>query len=273
MRTVDTIADTWNNMLKSYEGFLSPHLRSNKNIHDSVRYAPYNNTLDKYIDMEYRTREFIKDRVAIFNYVCILNVRKKFKISGDCFAENILKRYFEFVDTKLYECYYEVQKQFIATNMAVLVDLRMYDIVLSREFYIKIFKNSQIVELDSNCDNKYIIVELNNDNGVMNLYNPQEETKFKSMKQYRFLKCNKVCKKIIKYEYTNYPHSLDGQKQTVQGQLNKKHITSVLLLPNIEECDTPAFSCIMSRNLNLFANFQTIESFRNTKWIKQKLFE
>ena len=270
---IATIADTWKNMLKSYKGFLSTDLGSNETIHDSVRYAPYNNTLTKYIDMEYRTCEYIKNRVEIFNYVCILNVRNKFKISGDCFAENILKRYFEFVDTKLYECYYEVQKQFLATKMSGLIELRMYDIVLSREFYIKIFKNSQIVELDSNCDNKYIIVELNNDNGVMNLYNPQEEKKFKSMKQYRFLKCNKVCKKIIKYEYTDYPYSYEGRGETVQGQLKKIHITSVLLLPNIQECDTPAFSCIMSRNVNLFANFETIENFKNTKWIKQKLFE
>ena len=97
-------------------------------------------------------------------------------------------------------------------------------------------------------------------------------------KQFRFIKCLKNCKSVIKFEFYDYPNPTS--LNIVKGQIKKTDITNVLILQNINELmeqgessQASAFkwdlSYIMSNTHNLFDNFETILKFKNTKWIKQ----
>jgi len=270
--------DRWCKLFKSYD--LQFNLE--RNVPDHIKNSPINNTLEKYIDINTRTLDYTENAIIIFNYVCILNVRNKFKISTDCFAENILKVYFEFIDRKLYECYSRVQTDFLYTNMETLRSLRFLEFNLSREFYREIFQNSQITELNSECDNEYMLIELptqmeyqytgqTKHNKLNYMNGRQDRLPNNNPSQFRFIKCEKVCKSIIKFIfYLNKNGILNGEgdEGIVRGQIKKTDITRVLKLPKTVETFIEEISYIMFKNQNLFASFQTIEDFRNTKWIK-----
>ena len=244
--------DKWFNLTMCRSGSDTTHTR--------------NNLLDKYIDYNERICDNKwREEVIMLNYIGILGKRNKFKISSDCFIENIyipiILEFKKNICSKICNItqLFRNHKKFPNPNLWI------GEFILSRDIYRRIFQDSYVItNMDSVPDNTYMILNCKMRQYGISVSTPKLENNGMVNCSYRFIKCVKCCKKVVKFE--RYMGNIeDEQKQT--GQVRREEIQNIIVLPNLKnDSDYLYFSKICRYGL-IFDNFETIEKFKKQNWI------